>query len=192
VSPELFTVRLESGAERSLLVAGAREKKVLQEMVTQGLGQSVKGEQFGKGKIIESSEKQSAVSFIDGYLVMGSPADVQRCVQVGSNEHPISNEERFKVVSHFVPFSSSANILTYTNDVERVGNFLSTIAGAKGVFPNPKGTTGLDQAFAELPYSATETSLGDHGLERRTRSSFGQFSTLVPLLYSDQLNRGQK
>jgi hypothetical protein len=192
VSPELFTVRLESGAERSLLVAGARDKKVLQEMVTQGLGQSVKGKQFGRAKIVESSEKRSAVSFIDGYLVMGSPADVQRCVQLRSDERPISNEERFKVVSHFVPFSSSANIVTYTNEVERVRNFLSTIAGAKGAFPNPKGTTGLNQAFAELPYSATETSLGDHGLERRTRSSFGQFSTLVPLLYSDQLNRGQK
>ena len=161
-------------------------------MVAHGLGQSVKGEQFGKGKLNASSEEQSAVSFIDGYLMMGSPADVQRCVQVRRNESPSSNEERFKVVSHFVPFSSSANIVTYTNDVERVRDFLSTIAGPKGVFPSPKGTTGLDQAFAELPYSATETSLGDHGLERRTRSSFGQFSTLVPLLYSDQLNRGQE
>jgi hypothetical protein len=189
VSQELFTVRLDPGAERSLLVAGVRDKKALQQIVTQGLGQSVKDEPFGKAKIVESAKKRSAVTFIDGYVVMGSPADVQRYVQVRSNQGPIPNEERFKGVSHFVPFSSSANIVTYTNDVERVRNFLSTIAAAKGAFPTPNVTTGLDQAFAELPYSATETSLGDQGLERRTRSSFGQFSTLLPLLYPDQLTQ---
>jgi hypothetical protein len=39
---------------------------------------------------------------------------------------------------------------------------------------------------AKLPYSATETTLGELGFERVTKSPLGQFSTLLPLLIPEK------
>jgi hypothetical protein len=65
-------------------------------------------------------------------------------------------------------------------------NFLRTIvrmSGARGVTSE---SSELMDKLDGLPYSATETTLGEQGLERRTQSSFGQFGALLPLLIPDR------
>jgi hypothetical protein len=84
----------------------------------------------------------------------------------------------------FVSPSTSTNVVTYTNDADRVRSFFSAIVTAKG---GPTGTSArLEEAIATLPYSTTETTLGDRGIERITRSPLGQFSSLLPLLFPSQ------
>ena len=85
-----------------------------------------------------------------------------------------------------MPLSSSAKIVTYTDDTDRIASFISAIVAAKGA---PSVLSGpVEPMVAKLPFSATETTLGEQGLERVTRSPLGQFSTLLPLLIPEKSN----
>jgi hypothetical protein len=78
----------------------------------------------------------------------------------------------------------NANVVTYTDDSDRVRRFASTIVTAKdgGAIP----LEGMESAIAVLPYSVTETTLGERGIERINRSPLGQFSSIVPLLFPEK------
>jgi hypothetical protein len=84
----------------------------------------------------------------------------------------------------FVPLTTSANIVTYTNDADRVRRFVSAVVAVGGARPTNSGA--IEQMIEALPYSATETTLGERGFERTTRSPLGQFSTLLPLLVPEK------
>jgi hypothetical protein len=43
----------------------------------------------------------------------------------------------------------------------------------------------LKTVIKNSSFSATETNLASNGIERKTRSAFGQFSTLLSLLQQD-------
>ena len=94
------------------------------------------------------------------------------------------SDENLRKMTYFLSSPASGNVVTYTDDGDRVRNFVSAIILAK------EGTTQppehLEESIARLPYSSTETTLGDRGIERITRSPLGQFSTLVPLLFPQQ------
>jgi hypothetical protein len=188
VGPDLLTMRLEQNSERSILVAGVSNKQALQKIVARGIGEKFRQERIGEIVVTEALEKPIAASFLNGYVIMGPPTEVRRCAQIWSAGDSTSPEE-FKRVSRFAPWPNPANIVTYANDHERVRTFLSAVTQAQGLYP-PAGTTPeLEKALAQLPYTATETTLIDQGLLRTTRSAFGLFSTLIPLLIPDQLGR---
>jgi hypothetical protein len=44
----------------------------------------------------------------------------------------------------------------------------------------------LEQLIATLPFSVTETTLGEQGIERVTRSPLGQFSSIVTSLFPEK------
>jgi hypothetical protein len=80
---------------------------------------------------------------------------------------------------------SSSGIVSYVKDDERVRGFFTAIASlrrdvASSTAPS-KELNSLSEQSAELPYATTETNLVDEGIERRTVSALGQFSTLLTL-----------
>jgi hypothetical protein len=188
VGPDLLTMRLEQNSERSILVAGVRDRPALEKIVTRGIGRKSKQDRIGEAVVTEALEKPVAVSFLNGYVTMGPPTEVRRCAEIWSAGGS-SSPEAFKVISRFAALPNPANIVTYTNDQERVRAFVSAVSQAQGVYP-PAGTTpDLEKSLARLPYTTTETTLIDQGLLRTTRSAFGLFSTLIPLLIPEQLGR---
>ena len=81
--------------------------------------------------------------------------------------------------------SGNAAITTFSDDAPRVNSFISTVAAVKGT---PISTQQMEKLKSETDnavFSITETRLTSTGIERKTRSSFGQFSTLVSLAQSD-------
>ncbi len=183
VGPELLTMRIDQETEHSLLIAAVDKKTTLQQVATKELGGNQREERIGEIVVAEAPEKSRAVTLINGYLLTGSSADVRRCAQVWSENRTGIREEKFKPIFHFVPLSSMANILSYTNDVARVRTFLYALGRAQGVTDPSNLKDGSEQALAALPYAASQTILADQGLERTTRSCFGQFSVLLSLLF---------
>lgn len=181
VGPELMTVRLKQDAQRALLVAYVRDETRLRELLIKPMKQGFRSDWPRKDEVMEVPGTQSALSLSSGYLLAGSSEDVRRCIQTTARITPTTMEK----LEHFVPLTGSANIVTYTNDADRVRNFIEAISRAKGSSLKRGGTLDLNLMIDEIPYCATETTLGDNGLERKTRSSFGQFSTLLPLLFPD-------
>jgi hypothetical protein len=181
VNGELVTLRFDESAERALLIAAVKDRVALREMIAKKM-QAKPGSE--NAETFEDSEGEFAASFISDYIVVGSPSDVQRFGENWSGNVKRSNADKLRKLTFFASNSSSADVVTYTNDRSRVQSFISAFIQAKGA-PVVEPAQ-LEQALGDLPYSVTETTLDDRGLARVTRSPLGQFSTIFPLLFPEQ------
>lgn len=179
VNTHLLTMRIDQTSERSMLIAGVRDQPALRQLINKGLLKHARSARTGNIDIFEDSEAETAVAFMGDFVVMGSPEDVRRYTEPPKTTVAL-NDAEWRRITFFAPISSSANVLTYTNDGDRVRSFVSSLLASQNTQPTASAV--LEQMVAGLPYSATETTLGERGLERTTRSPLGLFSTLLPLL----------
>jgi hypothetical protein len=183
VGPELSTVRLTRDTEQSTLVAQVRDEASLRQLLLASRRRDLKDNSVAEAELIEIPGKMRAVSFLKGRVLIGPPADLRLHFQaaIGTPE----TTDRLKKLEHFLGRSNSSSVVTYTRESDRNMKFVQAISRASGGTA-ARESTELSRKIEQLPYSATETTLGDQGLERITRSSFGQFATLVPLLFPEQ------
>lgn len=184
VRGELLTLRLDQSGERTMMIAGVRDEEALRTMVKNRLGLTLRSDRVGDVEILEDSKSTLAVSLNRDFVVLGSPSDVRRYLEDAKLNGVTMKDEHLPRITFFVPTSSSANIVTYTDDSDRIGSFINAILAAKGVQSLASGQ--IEPMVAELPYSATETTLGERGFDRVTKSPLGQFSALLPLLIPDK------
>ncbi len=184
VNAEILTLRMDQDSERSLLIARVRDQAKLRELFAKTMRVKTSRDRKGEPEMMEDPQSEFAASFVSEFVVMGSPADVRHYTDAAWNRTLLSDPDKLRKITFFVPFSSAASIVTYANDSDRARRFIIAAIAANG--GDPVGGNRMDQLLRGLPYSATETSLGEHGLERTTRSPLGQFSTLLPLLIPEQ------
>lgn len=182
VDGEVLTLRFDENAERSMLIAHVHDRVTLRQLITRKMSLTPPGEATEHAEIFQDSEGEFAVSLTNELVVIGSPADVRRYGEP-SGASTLMSADNLKRLSYFASSPTTACIVTYSNDGTRVRNFMSTIIAAKGA---PVTTSeGIEEEIATLPYSVTETTMVDAGIERTTRSPLGQFSTLLPLLFPE-------
>jgi hypothetical protein len=179
VNGELLTLRLDENSEHSILIAGVRDRTALRELVTKKMGLTRRNDQFNDAETFEDSQGEFAASFIEDSIIVGSASDVRRYAANRRIKAGLDSET-LKRITFFVPASTPANIVTYVDDGNRVRNFASAVIATNGGTTTTPGR--IEQIVASLPFSATETTLDDRGIERITRSPLGQFSTFFPLL----------
>ena len=172
VGPDIVTARLRRDSERSVLIAPIRDEAALRQLL---FGQ-MRGA-IDEGKLVELPAKEIGVAFVKGHVMIGRTPEVKHYLEALQNRSP--NE-----LSELGRDSKASGVTTYTKDDERVLNFFRAVSRAEGRVVNE--STELDHKLEELPYASTQTSLGEHGLERRTVSSFGQFGNVVPLLFPER------
>lgn len=180
VKGELLTVRLDPSGERTMLIAGVRDEESLRELIKKRIGLNLRSNRMGDVEILEDSKGEWGASLGKDLVVMGPPPDVRTYTEGAIVNGKTSNDEDQRKITFFVPLSSSASIVTYTDDSDRISSFISAVLAAKGVRSLALGP--IESMVADLPYSATETTLGDRGFERVTKSPLGQFATLLPLV----------
>ena len=160
VGPEVMTLRLKPNETSSVLIAQVRDEPGLRELLKNPAATRP-----------DEEERKLTSHYQDGYVLMGSAEDVQVCVQA-------PNDNKLKHVGS----KPSSTIVTYSDDSQRVADFIFAVARAQNVTPKITDPSVMQQSV-QVPYAVTETSLGEFGLDRRTRSPLGQFSALVPLLF---------
>jgi len=184
VKGELITFRLDQSGERTMIVAGVRDQSALREILITKLGPTSRSDRLANSEILEDAKGEWAVSLNKDFVVLGAPTDVRRYSQ-DAKENGTMNDQNLGKITFFAPLSSSANIVTYTNDGDRVATFIASVLAAKGTRVTPGA---IETLVTDLPYSATETTLSERGLERVTKSPLGQFSTLLPLVIPENLS----
>jgi hypothetical protein len=181
VNGPVVTLRLDPDTAGSMLIARMRDESAMRELLTSEMGfRLIDGKP--KSEVFSNSESEVVARFVDGAVAIGSAPDLARYV-----EKVISTSTNQSTPSQQIRPSSSSDracVLTYTNDTERVWTFVSTVVSAKGSRALRSDRT--EEVLRSLPYSATETNLGEHGIVRVTRSSLGQFSTLLPLVFPER------
>jgi hypothetical protein len=182
VNPEILTVRSDESGERSILIAGVRDRTALRKLLLSTMAaDSHRSGRWCTEAFVDSNEDITAC-LGDQVLVIGSSADVRSYSDARDGGAISMTADNLRKMMYFGS-AAAPNIVTYTNDAERIRSFYSTVMTSKGATTTPQQ---LDETIAKLPYSVTETSLDDHGIIRTTRSPIGQFSTLLPLLLPQQ------
>jgi len=191
--PELFlggikcnicTVRLDDQGDRQLLIARVGDQSKLINLFQSKMGFMKKTSTLNDTSVFENSEGSTSAAVNDSFIVVGHPADVQQYFRVAADLKKTEKRSHPQRITHFSSSSTLSSVLTYTNDDERVRACIVSILGASGGAPSSH----LDSRIATLPYAATDSSLSDEGLVRITRSSMGQFSTIIPLLIPERVS----
>lgn len=177
--PPLLTFRPSPAVEGSVLVARvsdeARLKRSLGQDMVKSDGQIVDGIQTDLDLEVEFS-----AVFADGYVLLGKTENMQTCLAALRRSQAIQ-DSKLKQSTH----DSSAPILTVANDELRLTNFISTLLLLQGRELSGEEIERLHDSLRDYTFSSTETRLSSAGIERKTRSAFGQFSTFTSLLRSD-------
>jgi len=185
LNPPLLTLKASEKAEGSILVARVNDEAKLRGLLSQGFVKE------GKGEILEglssspNPEKEFTAVFADGYVLLGSSENMRAGLQaLRAKEHADA-----KKYLNWPADWNSAAILTFANDEDRLNSFIVTLLQLQGRRLSNDELASLRSAVEKAPYSTTETRLNSFGIERVTRSGFGQFSTVTSLFQSDTAAR---
>lgn len=183
VGGEILTVRLDENSERAILIARVRDRTSLRQLFLRTMRASSRPPGVDHTEFLEDMEQELAVSLGDEFVVSGPTIDVRRYLELTGVGTAIDSQS-LRRMTFFASSSTAAKVVTYTDDSDRVRRFASTIVANKG--GGVVSSERMEAAIALLPYSVTETTLGERGLERINRSPLGQFSSIVPLLFPEK------
>jgi hypothetical protein len=181
LSPPLLTLKPSQGAEGSILVARVSDEERLRRSLTEEV---FKGE---KGQILEGlasntdPAKEFTAVLADGYVLLGKTENMQAGLVALRQSAAVNKKELQESAQQ-----SSAPIVTYANDEDRLNNFISTLLMLQGRQLSNDEVSQLQDTLRRAGFTSTETRLNAFGIERTTRSAFGQFSTIVSLLQPDR------
>jgi len=173
IDSEILTCRLDEDGTNSVLIVKVKDEMALRGLVAQRLGARPTKENVGGHEILLSvSEDSLAASFVDQYLIIGSPEAVRSCLNGKSSAQSLSSQPAFQNASQ-VPSSPNTVTVTYTRDIQSTGELFSLISNS-----SKQQLTRAD-TLRVLPYAVTTTAIGGDGFERVTRSSSGLLGTLA-------------
>jgi len=184
LAPPLLTMRPSAAVEGSVLVARVTDEARLRRSLAQEVfrgdnGQIVQGLQAQLDPELEFS-----AVFTDGYVLLGRTENMEPCLAALRRSEALNADNKIKQASQ----ESSAAIVTYANDELRLRDFISTLMMLQGRRLSTEETARLQNRLHDYSLASTETRLGSGGIERTTRSAFGQFSTFVSLLGAESSN----
>jgi hypothetical protein len=180
---EIATAKLEAESGGKLLIASVRDREALVEEVRARLGRGARTERVGDAELLISTDPDDgAAAFVGEYLLMGSEADVRRCLDAhassaggkgGTLQGSPALAATEKNFSDEQPFAR-----TLTDEREAAKSVLDYLA-RRGVRHDAPKQGALEEALARRGYGASETRLADGGFEKRTRSAFGLLGEAV-------------
>jgi hypothetical protein len=180
VGSEIVTARLDDAGASTVTIVEARDEKALREFIAKRLGANPRTESVGDAEmLISMDEEHGAASFTAGHLVMGSEANVRRCLEARAQGQTLSAADDFQSAARLATANSPAFAVTFTDDSAPARTFISAIATQRGARTQPVNDADLERALGQLTYTVSETRLIEAGFEKKTRSSFGQFGTLA-------------
>lgn len=180
LSPPLLTLKPSQGAEGSILVARVSDEEKLRRSLAQEVFKDNKGEILDGLASNPDPGKEFAAVFADGYVLSGKTENM-RAGLVALRQNAAGDKKDLQQSAQ----QSSAPIVTYANDEARVNNFISTLLMLQGRRLSNDEVADLQHVLRRAGFASTETRLNAFGIERTTRSAFGQFSTFVGLLQPD-------
>ncbi len=181
IGPEIYTVRLDEQGNSSVLITEVRDEKALRDFVAKRLSTATpKSERVGDFEILTGpDDSRGAASFAGGLLLMGSADNVRRCLVARRDGRSLESAQDFAAATKTATSLGPTQILTFTDDFTSALKFITFISNQRGMRGEPTNELQLLQALSQLPFSVSETKMTDEGVDKRTRSSFGQLGVLA-------------
>ena len=185
LDPPLLTLRPSQDAEGSVLIAHVSDEQKLRSLLSEEVFKGDKGEILDGLESNPDPKKEFTAVFADGYVMLGKSEHMQSSLLALRANKSADAKKYLNWPSNW----NSAAILTFANDEARLNNFILTLLQLQGRTLSADELANLRSTIEKAPYSTTETRLNSFGIERTTRSGFGQFSTLLSFLQTDSANR---
>lgn len=181
IGPQIVTASLSDRGSSTVTIVEVRDEKALRTFVGKRLGPKPKTESIGDAELLVSrDEERGAASFVAGHLLMGAEENVRACLNARAQGQTLdtaaSFQQSLRVASNN---SSTASVVTFTEDDASARSFIVAIASQPAARNRPFNQDETERAINQLPFTVSETNLIEGGFEKRTRSAFGQFGTLV-------------
>ncbi|HKG12539.1 MAG TPA: hypothetical protein VKB12_04350 [Pyrinomonadaceae bacterium] len=175
---EVATAKLEAEGGRKLLIASVRDREVLAGEVRAKVGRGARTERVGDAELLISTDPdEGAAAFVGEYLLMGSEADVRRCLDARQRGRTLRDAAALKAAAQ--NFSDEQPFARTLTDEREATKTVLDYLGRRGVRRDAPKQGALEEALALRGYSASETRLADGGFEKRTRSAFGLLGEAV-------------
>ena len=187
LSPPLLTLKPSPGAEGSILVARVSDETKLRALLAEEVFKGDGGQILQGIYYDPDAKKEFSAVFADGYVLLGKTENMRSGLEALRKTYAAKVEQRNDLKESAL--ESSAPIVTYSNDEARINNFISTFVALQGRRLSNDEVANLQNTLRRFGFSSTETRLNAFGIERTTRSSFGQFGTFISLLQSDSSPR---
>jgi hypothetical protein len=175
---ELATAKLDAESERKVLIAVVRDRGALVEEVRAKLGRGARTERVGDSELLVAADAgDGAAAFVGEYLLMGSEADVRRCIDARRQGRTLRDAAALKAAAQ--NFSDEQPFARTLTDERGATKSVLDYLARRGVRHDAPRQGALEEALARRGYSASETRLADGGFEKRTRSAFGLLGEAV-------------
>lgn len=188
VNSPAATARLEAQSGAPLLLVSVRDRDALQTQIRKRLGAGAKTERIGDAEMMiarrSEEDENEAASFVGDFLIFGAVDDVRRCLEAHARQQTFAQTDAAKSLASATANSDDANsaapnVITLTDDRKAAYNFVS-LFGKRIITPQRVAQDAARaKEFNAHAYARSETIVADDGIEKRTRSSFGLFGSLV-------------
>ncbi|HEY0319407.1 MAG TPA: hypothetical protein VGC66_00400 [Pyrinomonadaceae bacterium] len=181
IGTEIVTVGLDNAGSSTVTIVEMKDEKALRAFVSKRLGSKPRTERIGDAEIIVSRDaERGAASFVAGYLLMGSEANVRRCLEARSQGQTLDASASFRQsLQRASSNPAPAGVTTFTDDDASALSVITAVASQPAARTRPFNQEETERALKQLPYTVSQTNLVEGGFEKKTLSAFGQFGTLV-------------
>ena len=185
--PPVMTIRPAFG-EDSLLLGRMKEegqlRKMLTVLVAQDKVQILNGLQDQPNR-----EKEFTALFMSGFVVLGKTETILVYLDQLRNKETITSNraESLDLTKH-----QDSVVVTYTNERESLSSILFALTRLNGQKLSEREIQAIEDRLASINVSSTESRLDENGIDRRTRSAFGQFGNILSLAVADSSTSGRK
>lgn len=180
VGPEVATARLDEEGEGLMMIAEVRDEAGLREQLRKQFGAGVRATRVGGAEMFASKNPEpEAAALVSGYVFVGDEESVRTALEARASGKTLGATEAFHRALVAATPDKPTPIVTFTDDREAARRVVSALAPLRGVRAKTGDANAFARALAARPYAVSETRLAADGIERLTRSSFGQFGPLV-------------
>ena len=174
----MLTARLDDSGASTVLVVSVRDRAALEKQLRRRLGTARKSMEGEAELLVSEDEERGAGAFIKGFLIMGRESNVRRCLAAQAQGQTLSASERYRQAQHRL-FESAPAVTTFSDDREPARAFINYFSKQKRSSDAAANAETYARAVNQLPLAVSESRFAEDGMERRTRSAFGNFGALV-------------
>lgn len=181
IGPQIVTASLSNEGSSTVTIVEVKDEKALRAFVMKRLGAKARTEKIGDAELLVSrDEERGAASFVAGHLLTGSEANVRACLNARAQNQTLDTTNQFKQSLLIASNDTGAtSVITFTDDAAAAQNVIAAIASQPAARARAFNDQEVGRVLQQLPYTVSQTNLVEGGFEKRTRSAFGQFGTLV-------------
>lgn len=162
-------------AARDRVTLGRLAENVLTQFQNKQIA-TVNRETLNGVELLNSSEPtRGSAAFIGNFLALGRRDQIARLIEFNRAGQNLKASPQFSATAKL---ATNVPALSFSSVKEESNEMMTALARLAGLAVIPANVAALDQ----LPFAASATSVGEHGLLVETRSPFGNFPFLVSLV----------